>query len=80
MKRRTFLRKTVTGIGALASLQAGRQRMEAASLEPSSGGETESVETRSALSRHGRGQYRRIKEYLDLVPLVDMHEHLRAFD
>jgi hypothetical protein len=54
--------------------------MEAASLEAARGGETESVETHPPFSPQGRGQYRRIKGYLDLVPLIDMHEHLRAFE
>jgi len=71
MKRRSFLSKSAAEIGAFGSLLAGRELPEAALPKPQTG---------SSLSPQRSGQFRRIKDYLDRVPAIDMHEHLRAFD
>jgi hypothetical protein len=47
---------------------------------PARGEENQGAGTNPRLSWEGTGLYRRIKEYLDRVPSIDMHEHLRAFD
>jgi uncharacterized protein len=80
MKRRTFFKRTAATAGGVASVLVNPRTIEAAYLGPTAVQESKNVELQSAPSSGGKGQYQRIKAYLDSLPLIDMHEHLRAFD
>ncbi|MGD0128134.1 MAG: amidohydrolase family protein [Terriglobia bacterium] len=81
MQRRTFLKQASLGIGVPASLPPGlAKEAKTAPSMPAGGEESQGFGTNPRSSQEGTGLYRRIKEYLDRVPSIDMHEHLRAFD
>lgn len=79
MERRKFLRDLAAGIGGLGGLQALHGKLDAALLPPARSGPTESSKADPPIPQ-GKNQYLRMKEYLDSVPAIDLHEHLRAFD
>jgi hypothetical protein len=79
MERRKFLKKITVGVGTLAGLRPGRQEAEGASLVPANSTDDESLMHPQSTS-DGAGRYGRIKAYLNSVPIIDLHEHLRAFD
>jgi len=81
MQRRTFLKQASLGIGVLASLPAGlAKEAKTAPSMLAAGEESQGFGTNPRSSQEGTGLYRRMREYLDRVPAIDMHEHLRAFD
>jgi len=51
-----------------------------ATQEPVGVGVNSNEQTHLPASPQGSPTYRRIKAYLDSIPSIDMHEHLRAFD
>lgn len=80
MERRIFFKKTVAGVGGLASLQSSSKGTEVARQDGVKAGEAEGKPLHPSASFQGMATYRRIKGYLDSIPAIDMHEHLRAFD
>src|SRR5438445_344273 len=76
MRRRTLFKKAMQGVG-LASVGLARAGI-AEAIPQAAGAADHRAENESA--RAVGGSYRRIKSYLDSIPAVDLHEHLRAFD
>jgi predicted TIM-barrel fold metal-dependent hydrolase len=77
MNRRAFLGKTIGGLGGLAGLPLLGNGIDILAQSGASG-PSDPPHMRSPTQQ--MAEYRRIKEYLDSVPSIDMHEHLRAFD
>ncbi|MGI0134321.1 MAG: hypothetical protein ACREBW_05130, partial [Candidatus Micrarchaeaceae archaeon] len=79
MDRRSLLKKTVAGGGALTALHFTGEMLE---------GNSQRVGEARALNNpwmdrnetEENSSYRKIKAYLDSIPSIDTHEHLRAFD
>jgi len=80
MKRRAFFQNTLSGAAGLAGWVGGGPRLKAALPEP--GGDESAVGRQSVtiFNTQSLPTYRRIKAYLDSIPAIDLHEHLRAFD
>jgi len=70
MDRRASLKGLALGLSLLRGLGFLRGAEE----------EFRSGEGGKAQPRHEGSTYQRIKTYLDSIPSIDMHEHLRAFD
>ncbi len=76
MDRRVFLSKAGAGVGALASLQIGNTALGA----PAEQQDTVTSHLMDLPEGETRTIYLKIKEFLDSIPSIDSHEHLRAFD
>jgi hypothetical protein len=80
MKRRAFFRNAIAGTTGLASLGWPEPKVISC---PATIGDSEGAESKPPhmpSSARTLATYRRMKTYLDSIPIVDMHEHLRAFD
>jgi uncharacterized protein len=79
MDRRSFLSKTVSGAGALTLLHCSGDGLK---------GRSQHTDKSFAINdpwmkpdgTAGSSSYPKIRAYLDSIPSIDTHEHLRAFD
>jgi hypothetical protein len=79
MNRRSFLWDAMAGAGALTAWHFAGGRMMR-SPQPVSGRGVTNEPWVSANEAKTRATYHRIKKYLDSIPAIDMHEHLRKFE
>ncbi len=80
MDRRTFVRKVGVGIGSLPGFWLADNEAEAAPDEPAKNKAAGGSRNPSVSNPQRTPTYYKIKAYLDSIPSIDAHEHLRAFD